>query len=166
MVRQILLTAACLSTLHCLKAQQSFGVIRDSVRARQMELVIRNASKNVKGYLRNADNGKTEFQPLGHAIQFAVGTGGFPQAGDSIYSNNHFKGSHIKIWRNGLLQCITCPAAQLVDTSQGKINFRPALLLSERIYIEAYRFADFSYSPVPFIDLPRFALSGFRKAYY
>lgn len=147
MVKQILLTAICLSSLHCLKAQQSFGVVRDSVRVRQMELKIGNSTRHVKGYLFNANNGKTEFKPLGHAIQFAVGTNGFPQAGDSVYTNVNLKGSHVKIWRNGLLQCNNCPTAQGVDTTAGKIIFRPALVSSERIYIETYCFADFSFIP-------------------
>ncbi|WP_341836404.1 hypothetical protein WJU16_00700 [Chitinophaga pollutisoli] len=131
-----------------------------------MELVIRNSSQHVKGYLLNVNNGKTEFKPLGHAIQFAVGASGFPQAGDSVYSNINLKSSHVKIWRNGHLQCNTCPAAPLVDTTAGKIIFRPALTATDRIYIEAYRFADFSYILWPAGSSTAFEYAAARRASY
>lgn len=148
MVHKILVSAICLFLLHDLKAQQSsFGAKNDSLSIKGMELVVRNSTQHVSGYLYNVLNGKTQFRPLGNAIQFAVGTGNAPQAGDSIYTNPRLKGSHIKIWRNGQLLCGNCPAAPLIDTSLGKIIFRPALVQSEKLYIEALYFIDHPLQP-------------------
>lgn len=150
MLKQIVFTAACCVTLPSLKAQQSFGVNRDSVKATGMELVVRNATRNVNGYLVNTGNGKTSFKSIGNALQFTVGAAGFPQAGDSVYTNAAWKGRYVKIWRNGLLVCTTCPDSTSVDTSLGKILFRPALAPAEKIYLEAFHARDFSFLPVFF----------------
>ncbi|WP_126243482.1 hypothetical protein [Chitinophaga rhizosphaerae] len=146
-MKRFIFTAACCAALHSIKAQQSFAVRPDTVKAEGMELVVRNATRHIPGFLFNNGNGKTGFKTIGNALEFAVGASGAPQAGDSVYTNTTWKGRYIKIWRNGLLICTSCPGSTSVDTSLGKIIFRPALVAAEKIYIEALNFSDFTFHP-------------------
>lgn len=127
------------------QAQHKLGVHRDTVSLSGVEMVIQNATQNVKGFLFNSKNGKTDFKTIGSALQFTVGAAGFPQAGDSTYTNLLLKGQYVKVWRNGRLSCLSCPDSSSIDTATGKIIFRPSLAPSEKIYIEAYRSIDFVY---------------------
>jgi hypothetical protein len=122
-----------------LKAQSPLRILNDSVKITGVEMVIRNTTKDVKSYLFNNDNGVTSFKKIGKAIQFSVGTAGFPVAGDSLYVSSDLIKTNVKIWRNGLLQGIS---AVSTDSLTGKIIFRPALIQAERIYIEALNSID------------------------
>lgn len=102
-------------------------------------MVIRNTTKDVKSYLFNNGNGATVFKKIGKAIQFSVGSAGFPVAGDSLYVNSDLIKMNVKIWRNGLLQSISTAGTDLLT---GKIIFRPALIQAERIYIETLNSID------------------------
>jgi len=103
-------------------------------------MVIRNTTKDVKSYLFNSDKGVTAFKKIGSAIQFTVGTAGFPNAGDSLYTNSELIKMNIKIWRSGLLQSTS---AVSTDSLTGKVIFRPSLIQAERIYIESINSIDF-----------------------
>jgi hypothetical protein len=122
-----------------LKAQSPLRILNDSVKITGVEMIIRNTTKDVKSYLFNNDNGVTSFKKIGKAIQFSVGTAGFPVAGDSLYVSSDLIKTNVKIWRNGLLQGIS---AVSTDSLTGKIIFRPALIQAERIYIEALNSID------------------------
>jgi hypothetical protein len=119
-------------------AQSPMRVTIDSVKVTNAEIVIRNATKDVQGYLFNAENGKTDFRKTGKAIQFTVGNTGFPAAGDSVYTSSDLVKKSVKVWRYGLLQ----DNGVKIDTLTGKVVFRPALIQSERIYIEAFNSID------------------------
>jgi hypothetical protein len=123
-------------------AQSPVRVTTDSVKITGAEIVIRNATKDVQGYLFNTDYGKTDFKKSGRVIQFTVGYTGFPAAGDSVYTSSDLVKKNIKIWRYGLLQAIN--NGIVIDTLAGKIIFRPVLVQSERIYIEALNSIDLS----------------------
>lgn len=131
--------AFLLVSCHQLKAQSPLRILNDSVKITGVEMVIRNTTKDVKSYLFNNDNGVTSFKKIGKAIQFSVGTAGFPVAGDSLYVSSDLIKTNVKIWRNGLLQGIS---AVSTDSLTGKIIFRPALIQAERIYIEALNSID------------------------
>ncbi|MVT41313.1 hypothetical protein GO495_12020 [Chitinophaga oryziterrae] len=131
--------AFLLVSCHQLKAQSPLRMLKDSVKITGVEMVIRNATKDVKSYLFNNENGTTSFKKIGKAIQFSVGTSGFPVAGDSLYSSSDLIKTNVKIWRNGLLQSIN---AASTDSLTGKVIFRPALIQAERIYIEAFNSID------------------------
>lgn len=118
-------------------AQTSLRVNKDAIRIENGELQIKNASRNVNGFLYNVYNGRTAFQPLGSNIQFVAGEPSFPKAGDSSYINADFAGQAIKVWRNGLLQYRDVTSGIVVDTLLGKIIFHPVLADGDRIYIES-----------------------------
>lgn len=125
-------------------AQTSLRVDPDSVKFVNTELVIRNNTKDIAGYLYNTGNGKTVFRKLGKGIQFRVGTAGFPATGDSIYQNSALSGYFLKVLRNGLLQYRDTAQGVKVDESIGKITFYPVLQNNDVIYIEALTGIDFS----------------------
>jgi len=125
-------------SLQQVKAQSPVRASADSVRVSGAELIIRNTTRNIQGYLYNSDNGKTEFRKIGNAIQFTVGTTGFPVAGDSVFINSGLVKRNVKVWRNGLLQSVNVS----IDVITGKLIFRPALIQAERIYIEALNSID------------------------
>jgi hypothetical protein len=133
-----ILATACSFQLH---AQSVLQREKDTVKIAGAEMVIRNQSSNVNGYLFNAGNGKTAFRKIGKAMQFSVGVAGFPQAGDTVYTSTDLANKHLKVWRNGLLQ----RDGVKIDTVQGKIIFYPALIQAEKIYIEAFNKIDFSF---------------------
>ena len=122
-------------------AQNSLKVKGDSVSITDVELVVRNASRNVSGFLYNTDNGKTTFRKIGKAIQFSVGANGFPIAGDSVFTSPDFINRNIKVWRNGMLQN---GGNVRIDALPGKIIFTPVLIPNEKIYIEIFNNSDFS----------------------
>lgn len=125
-----------------LSAQSILQRGKDTVKIVGAEMVIRNETQHVKGYLFNTGNGKTAFRKIGKATQFSVGAAGFPQAGDTVYTSAEIANRHLKVWRNGLLQ----QDGVRIDSSQGKIIFYPALIQAERIYIEAFNIVDFSFA--------------------
>ncbi|QJB42211.1 hypothetical protein HF324_31980 [Chitinophaga oryzae] len=114
------------------EAQSALSAVRDSLKVTGGEIVIRNQSRQVQGFLFNQSNGATTFRKAGKGIQFTVGHAGFPVAGDSTYTHPDFQQKNIKVWRNGLLQ-----HPLIVDTVAGRITFRPALVSQETVYIEA-----------------------------
>lgn len=120
-------------------SQSRLQVVPDTVRILNGELVIRNASRNVEGFLYNTGNGITVFKPLdyGKSIQFTVGgDASFPQAGDTAYSTTDLIQKNIKVWRNGLFQYRDRVNGIAVDSTQGKIVFYPALVQGDKVYIE------------------------------
>lgn len=130
-----------LMSLQHVRAQSAFKVENDSVKITGVEMVVRNTSRNIQGYLCNVGNGKTDFRKIGKVIQFSVGAAGFPIAGDSVYISSDFIRKNIKVWRSGLLQNDNIN----IDTLIGKIIFRPKLIQSEKIYIEVFYSIDFSF---------------------
>ncbi|MGE7775639.1 SGNH/GDSL hydrolase family protein [Chitinophaga sp. NPDC101104] len=116
----------------------------DSVKIMNAELVLRNKSKDVNGYLYNTGNGATVFQQLGKSIQFKTGAAGYPAAGDSVYQNASLVNHTIKVMRNGLLQYRDGTNGVIVDASAGRITFRPALQANDIIFIEAIYGLDLS----------------------
>jgi hypothetical protein len=136
MVRYFVCAFLFISLQH-IKAQSPIRPSADSVKV-STELIIHNSTSNIQGYLYNSNNGKTEFRKVGNAIQFTVGTTGFPVAGDSVFTNNSLAGKNIKVWRNGLFQTENVS----VNTIAGKVIFRPAFVQAERIYIEALNSID------------------------
>src|SRR5687767_5169180 len=82
---------------------QALKLSPDSVKI-DGELVLRNSTGNINGYLYNTGNGVTRFQQLGRSIQFRVGGIGFPQAGDSVFQEASLQHYFINVLRNGLLQ--------------------------------------------------------------
>ncbi len=108
-----------------------------------LDLALRNAAKNEKGFLFNPGNGQTVFRKIGTALQFSVGSAGFPGAGDNTYTNTGFVNKYIKVWRNGLLQAENAIPGININVSSGSITFYPVLAPSEKIYIEALHPSDF-----------------------
>lgn len=134
----------CFSLLLMLAAMAGFSqsqsrlqVVEDSVRIANAELVIRNNTRNIGGYLYNMGNGKTQFIELGKSVQFNVGAESYPQGGDTAYTNISFIGRNIKVWRNGLFQYRSPNQGIKVDSVIGKIVFYPALVGGDKIYVEA-----------------------------
>jgi lysophospholipase L1-like esterase len=118
-------------------SQSALRLSSDTVKVAKAELVVQNSTKDIAGYLYNIDNGKTAFKKLGRSVQFKVGTLNFPKAGDTVYVNREFKGQHIKVWRNGLLQYRDNVDGVGINSDSGWVYFRPALTATDRIYIEA-----------------------------
>lgn len=139
-----LLIACLLVSAQQVMAQSPMRVTPDSIKVTNAEIVVRNGTKDIPGYLYNNGNGNTIFKISGRAIQFTVGNPGFPSAGDSVYNSTEFIKKNIKVWRYGLLQASAVTNGVGIDTLTGKIVFRPALILNERIYIEALNSVDLS----------------------
>lgn len=119
-------------------AQTRLQVVQDTVRVNNAELVIRNGSKDISGFLFNAGNGKTRFIEIGKSLQYTVGsTTVYSQPGDTSYTNIDFVGRQIKVWKNGLFQYRSNVQGIKVDSTIGKIVFKPALQSGDKIYIEA-----------------------------
>src|SRR6218665_1150799 len=119
-------------------AQTRLQVVQDSVRINDAELVIRNGSKDITGFLFNAGNGRTRFVEIGKSLQYTVGSAiQFPQPGDTSYTNFDLVGRSIKVWKNGLFQYRSDIQGIRVDSTVGKIIFKPALQSGDKIYIEA-----------------------------
>ncbi|MBC9914084.1 hypothetical protein [Chitinophaga varians] len=114
------------------EAQSAISAVKDSLKISGGEMVIRNKSRQVQGFLYNQSNGATTFRKAGKVIQFTVGYAGSPAAGDSTYTHPDLQQKNIKVWRNGLLQ-----QPLVIDTVAGRITFRPPLAQQETIYIEA-----------------------------
>jgi hypothetical protein len=138
---------SCLWALLCLSIiflasgkvfSQNLQVVHDSVRLINTELVIRNSSRSVQGYLYNTGNGITQFRApdLARNIQFKTGQAGYPVAGDTVYTDASLIGRTIIVWRNGLLQYQGMSDGIAIDGAAGKVFFRPALQSGDRIYIE------------------------------
>lgn len=125
-------------------AQSPLRVERDSVKITNAELVLRNNTKDVTGYLYNTGDGKTMFRKMGRQIQFLAGTSGFPAAGDSEYQDATLANYTIKVLRNGLLQYRSNSNGVRIDDAAGKITFYPALQNNDHIYIEALGGMDLS----------------------
>lgn len=109
----------------------------DSVKILNAELVLRNRTSNVPGYLYNSGNGATVFQKLGKAVEFTAGDAGYPAVGDSVFQHTELARHAIKVIRNGLLQYQDTNNGIIVDATSGKIIFRPALQTNDHIFIEA-----------------------------
>ncbi|PZR26536.1 MAG: hypothetical protein DI535_14095 [Citrobacter freundii] len=119
-------------------AQTRLQVVQDTVRVNNAELVIRNGSKDISGFLFNTGNGKTRFIEIGKSLQYTVGsTTVYSQPGDTSYTNVDFVGRSIKVWKNGLFQYRSNVQGIKVDSTIGKIIFKPALQSGDKIYIEA-----------------------------
>lgn len=133
----LLFKALCLVIPFAASAQSKIRSGPDTVAISQTEFVIRNNTRDVKGFLFNIGNGKTAFRGTGKAVQFTAGTQGAPVAGTTVYTNAAFKSSRVKAWRNGYLQ----PNADLngirFNPTLGAITFHPALAQNDRIYIES-----------------------------
>lgn len=131
----------CILVSYAVVAQSKLQVTRDTIRVVNAELVIRNGSKAVQGYLYNTGNGITQFRvpANGKIIQFKVGQSGYPDAGDSIYTDTSLLTLSIKVWRNGLFQYRDSLSGITTDSSTGRIFFHPALQVDERIYIEGLK---------------------------
>lgn len=141
---RFLVFACLLVSAHQVMAQSPMRVTPDSIKVTNAEVVVRNATKDIPGYLFNNGNGTTAFKITGKAIQFTVGNAGFPAAGDSIYTSSELVKRNVKVWRYGLLQPANSSNGVSIDTLTGKVIFRPALTLKERIYIEALNSVDLS----------------------
>ncbi len=132
-----------LSFLICLVAftQTKLQVDSDTIRIVNGELVIKNNTQGISGYLFNIGNGVTEFRPANlqnsKGIQFRVGTAGYPVAGDFNYINAGLSGRQLNVWRNGIFQYKDSVDGVLIDSIAGKVSFNPALSTGERIYIES-----------------------------
>jgi lysophospholipase L1-like esterase len=143
-------------------SQAGLQVKPDTVKVRNAELVIQNSTSDSLGFLYNTGRGQTSFKRLrllnigdtalaiigqdtlrykgsgsGKSIQFKTGTTGAPAAGDSVYTNISLIGGNVKVWRNGVFQYRDDSDGIYVDSTNGKIIFRPALAQGDRIYIEA-----------------------------
>lgn len=125
-------------------AQSPLRVERDSVKITNAELVLRNNTKDVTGYLYNTGDGKTMFRKMGRQVQFLAGTPGYPAAGDSVYQDASLANYTIKVLRNGLLQYRGSANGVKIDDATGKITFYPALQNNDHIYIEALGGIDFT----------------------
>lgn len=123
---------------------QALRLERDSVKILNAELVIKNTTEDVPGYLYNMGNGRTQFRKLGKTIEFKVGTPGFPLAGDTAYQHPGLVNYFMKVIRNGLLQYRSSYEGVRIDEAAGKIIFYPALQSNEHIYIEALAGMDFT----------------------
>lgn len=143
--KKLLLIPALFLFAGTLSAQHpSLRLDYDSVKIMNAELVLRNQTKDINGYLYNAGNGRTVFQKLGKSVEFLVGAPGYPAAGDSVYENAAIKNYFIKVMRNGLLQYRDSSDGVIVDASNGKIVFKPSLQANEHIFIEAIYGVDLS----------------------
>jgi len=133
------LLTGILCLMICCVLHAQLQVTHDTVSVINAELVIRNASRSVQGYLYNTGDGITQFSipDIARNIQFKTGQTGYPNIGDSIYTDISLIGRQIIVWRNGLLQYRNMPDGVATDSSAGKIFFRPALKSGERVYIEA-----------------------------
>jgi lysophospholipase L1-like esterase len=131
----------CILVSYAVMAQSKLQVTHDTIRVVNAELVIRNGSKAVQGYLYNTGNGITQFRvpANGKIIQFKVGQSGYPDAGDSIYTDTSLLTLSIKVWRNGFFQYRDSLSGLTTDSSTGRIFFHPALQADERIYIEGLK---------------------------
>lgn len=119
-------------------SQSRLQVVADTVRVADAELVIRNSTRNIGGFLYNSGNGKTKFFELGKSVQFTVGSlAQFPQAGDTTYTSTDLIGRNIKVWKNGSFQYRSNNLGIKVDSVAGTIIFKPALQNGDLIYIEA-----------------------------
>ena len=119
-------------------AQTRLQVVHDSVRISSGELILRNASKDIEGYLYNEGNGVTLFKENGNSVQFTAGISpGFPADGDSVFTDIVFKNRNIKVWRNGLFRYLDSINGFTVDSLAGKIIFHPPLVAGDQVYIEA-----------------------------
>lgn len=73
----------------------------------------------------------------GRSIQFKTGVSeGFPVAGDTVFVHPGLVDRNIKVWRNGLFQYRDTADGIEVDSTLGRIIFRPPLVQNERVYIE------------------------------
>lgn len=122
---------------------QALKLFPDSVKV-DGELVLKNSTAGINGYLYNTGEGVTRFQQLGRSIQFTVGGNGFPQAGDTVFQQASLQHYFIKVLRNGLLQYRDAANGVTVDDAAGKIIFHPALQANEHIFIEGISGMDFS----------------------
>lgn len=119
-------------------SQSRLQVVADTVKVADAELVIRNSTRNISGFLYNAGNGKTKFVELGKSVQFTVGDlPQLPQAGDTLYTSPDLIGRNIKVWKNGLFQYRRNSQGIKVDSVAGTIIFKPALQNGDLIYVEA-----------------------------
>ncbi|MBC9914083.1 SGNH/GDSL hydrolase family protein [Chitinophaga varians] len=125
-------------------AQGPISIEKDSIKILNAELVLRNKTRDVNGYLFNTGDGKTLFRKLGKTIQFRVGDPGYPIAGDSVYQHTALANYVIKVMRNGLLQYRRNTNGVNIDDQNGKIVFYPALQANDNIYIEALGGIDLS----------------------
>lgn len=165
MKRALFTIALLLQCLYLFSQSSVIQVKQDSVKIRNAELVIESRTKGTPGVLYNIGDGRTEFRRIelknlgdtalaivgqdtlkysglggasGKSVQFKTGASqGYPVAGDSIYTNPDFTGKNLKVWRNGSFQYRDLSDGVLVDSTIGKITFRPALTQGERVYIEA-----------------------------
>ncbi|RYY11624.1 MAG: hypothetical protein EOO04_34920, partial [Chitinophagaceae bacterium] len=120
------------------QSQTRLQVLQDSVRVADAELVLRNSTRNINGFLYNTGNGKTRFVELGKSFQFTVGaSANFPQLGDTAFTHADFVGRNIKVWRNGLFQYRSNNAGIKVDSVAGRVIFMPALQNGDIVYVEA-----------------------------
>lgn len=133
-----------LAPLQQVKGQSRMNVNKQAATISTQVMVIRNKTMNTPGYLFNTGDGKTNFQKTGCTIQFTVGTAGFPANGDNSYVHSSLARKVVKVWRNGLLQKPNTQQGISLDNITGKIVFYPALVQSEKIYIEALEDAAFS----------------------
>jgi lysophospholipase L1-like esterase len=165
MKRALFTIALLMQCLYLFSQSSVIQVKQDSVKIRNAELVIESRTKGIPGVLYNSGDGKTEFRRIelknlgdtaiaivgqdtlkyssfggasGKSVQFKTGVSqGYPGVGDSIYTNTDFIGKNLKIWRNGVFQYRDPNDGILIDSSAGKIIFRPALAFNDRVYIEA-----------------------------
>ena len=69
-------------------------------------------------------------------IQFTTGDSGFPQNGDSIYTNSSLIHLTVKVWREHLLQYSVGNDKVSFNDSNGRVQFYPPLAAGERVLIE------------------------------
>ncbi len=125
-----------------LAQNSALKVTRDTVKVTG-EFQINNATKAVSGYLYNARNGSVSFVKAGMDLQFKVGTAGFPQPGDSVYTNPALSNMPLKIWRNTVFQYVDSANGFLYTPASGRILFHPYLSSGDRIYIEGLQAVTF-----------------------
>lgn len=156
-------------------SQTNLQVKGDTVKVSKAELIIENKTRDTLGFLANRGNGRTEFRKLelknlgdsaiaivgqdtlnysaggsGKSFQFKVGVSqGAPAGGDSIYTSTELIRRNLKVWRNGAFQYRDPTDGILVDSTLGKITFRPALVQGDRIYIEALSGVSLSFTLPP-----------------
>lgn len=133
-----------LVSLQQVKAQSKIEVDKKTTAISTQVMVIRNKTMNTRGYLFNTGDGKTDFRKTGKAIQFSVGSNGFPVNGANSYTDPSLTKKYIKVWRNGLLQKTSTQQGINIDNVAGKITFYPVLVQAEKIYIEALEDEAFS----------------------
>ncbi|QJB35682.1 SGNH/GDSL hydrolase family protein [Chitinophaga oryzae] len=143
-MNKLILSVLFLLTGMITHAQAPISIEKDSIKILNAELVLRNKTKDVNGYLFNTGDGKTLFRKLGQTIQFRVGEPGYPAAGDSVYQHPALANYFIKVLRNGLLQYRNNTNGVGINDQSGKIVFYPALQANDKIYIEALGGVDLS----------------------